>query len=90
MEASTEQQRGRVVKAGDSYQGKQGPNYTPGISAATVGSRALWLGSAILPPRGGSADAAGVLNRRVGGVDLLPAIVRDLGCALICWRMLRS
>ena len=57
MEASTEQQRGRVVKAGDSYQGKQGPNYTPGINAATVGSRALWLGSAILPPRGGRTKA---------------------------------
>ena len=57
MEASTETKRGRVVQAGDSYQGKQGPDYTPGISAATVGSRALWLGSAILPPRGGRTKA---------------------------------
>jgi uncharacterized RmlC-like cupin family protein len=36
---------GCVVRAGESYQGKQGPNYTSGISAGSVGSRALWLGS---------------------------------------------
>ncbi len=44
---------GCVVRAGESYQGKQGPNYTPGISAETVGAQALWLGSVTLPPRGG-------------------------------------
>jgi uncharacterized RmlC-like cupin family protein len=43
---------GRVVAAGESYQGKQGPNYTPGISAQTVGSESLWLGSVVLPPGG--------------------------------------
>jgi uncharacterized RmlC-like cupin family protein len=32
------------------YQGKQGPTYTAGISAETAGSRALWLGSVTLPP----------------------------------------
>ena len=44
---------GGVVHAGEIYQGKQGPNYIPGVSAQTVGSQALWLGSVTLPPRGG-------------------------------------
>ncbi len=42
----------RVVQAGKSYEGKQGPNYTPGISAESVGALALWLGSVTLPPGG--------------------------------------
>jgi uncharacterized RmlC-like cupin family protein len=41
---------GSVVRAGQSYQGKQGPDYTPGISAESVGARALWLGSVTIPP----------------------------------------
>ncbi len=41
---------GRVVRAGESYAGKQGPNYTPGVSAQSVGSQALWLGSVTIPP----------------------------------------
>ena len=45
--------QGGVVRAGEIYQGKQGPNYIPGVSAETVGSQALWLGSVTLPPRGG-------------------------------------
>jgi uncharacterized RmlC-like cupin family protein len=45
---------GGVVRAGDSYEGKQGPNYIPGVSAQTVGSQALWLGSVTLPPRASS------------------------------------
>ena len=48
---------GCVVRAGKSYQGKQGPNCTPGISADSVGSQALWLGSVTLPPRGGRTKA---------------------------------
>ena len=48
---------GRVVPAGTAYQGKQGPDYTPGISSATVGARALWLGSVTLPPGGGRTRA---------------------------------
>ena len=43
---------GSVVHAGQSYQGKQGPDYTPGISAESVGARALWLGSVTIPPGG--------------------------------------
>ena len=52
MQAQDQARFGRVVQAGEAYEGKQGPNYTPGISAATVGSRALWVGSVVLPPRG--------------------------------------
>jgi len=48
---------GRVVRGGESYEGKQGLNYTPGISAESAGSQALWLGSATLPPRGGRTKA---------------------------------
>ncbi len=43
---------GRVVRGGESYVGKQGPRYTPGVSAETVGSQGLWLGSVTLPPGG--------------------------------------
>ena len=46
-----------VVRAGESYQGKQGLTYTPGVSAQTVGSQALWFGSVTLPPRGGRTKA---------------------------------
>ncbi len=48
---------GGVVRAGERYQGKQGPDYIPGVSAETVGSQALWLGSVTLPPRGGRTKA---------------------------------
>src|SRR5262245_205324 len=48
----SESRVGRVVAAGQSYQGKQGPDYTPGISAQTVGAESLWLGSVVLPPGG--------------------------------------
>ena len=49
--------RGCVVRAGEVYEGKQGLNYTPGISAQSAGSQALWLGSGTLPPRGGRTKA---------------------------------
>ena len=48
---------GGVVRAGEIYQGKQGPDYAPGVSAETAGSRALWLGSVTLPPGGGRTKA---------------------------------
>jgi uncharacterized RmlC-like cupin family protein len=48
---------GGVVHAGESYEGKQGPDYIPGVSAQTVGSQALWLGSVTLPPAGGRTKA---------------------------------
>ncbi len=43
---------GCVVRAGERYRGKQGLDYSPGVSAETVGARALWLGSVTLPPGG--------------------------------------
>ena len=46
-----------VVHAGELYRGKQGLDYAPGVSAETVGSRALWLGSVTLPPAGGRTKA---------------------------------
>jgi uncharacterized RmlC-like cupin family protein len=48
---------GGVVRAGELYQSKQGLDYTPGVSAQTVGSQALWLGSVMLPPGGGRTKA---------------------------------
>ena len=48
---------GGVVRGGEIYQGKQGLDYTPGVSAETVGSRALWLGTVPLPPGGGRTKA---------------------------------
>jgi uncharacterized RmlC-like cupin family protein len=48
---------GGVVRGGESYEGKQGLDYTPGVSAETVGSQALWLGTVPLPPRGGRTKA---------------------------------
>ena len=56
-ESARLKQFGGVVRAGESYQGKQGPDYLPGVSAETVGSQALWLGSVTLPPRGGRTKA---------------------------------
>lgn len=45
------------MHAGARYQGKQGPDYTPGISAESVGAHALWLGSVTIPPAGGRTRA---------------------------------
>lgn len=52
MGASQGPTRGRVVRGGVPYAGRQGVAYTPGVSSASVGSRALWLGSVTLPPGG--------------------------------------
>lgn len=43
---------GQVIAAGDSYRGKQGLAYTPGVSAESAGSQHLWLGSVVIPPGG--------------------------------------
>src|SRR5829696_1975642 len=48
---------GSVVRAGESYHGKQGLDYTPGVSAQSVGSEAIWLGSVTLPAHGGRTKA---------------------------------
>jgi uncharacterized RmlC-like cupin family protein len=52
MESTTNAKIGRVVRAGEAYAGKQGPDYTPGVSAETVASERLWLGSVVIPPGG--------------------------------------
>jgi len=52
VEEVTTEQLGHVVRAGESYAGKQGLTYTPGVSAETVGANALWLGSVPIPPGG--------------------------------------
>jgi uncharacterized RmlC-like cupin family protein len=54
---TTRHNAGFVVRAGETYQGKQGPDYTPGISAESVGAKRLWLGSVTLPPGGGRTKA---------------------------------
>ena len=48
---------GSVVRPGETYTGKQGPDYTPGVSAESVGAKALWLGSVTLPANGGRTRA---------------------------------
>ena len=57
MSSSARANLGCVVRAGESYQGKQGPNYTPGISAQSAGSQAIWLGSGTLAAHGGRTKA---------------------------------
>ncbi len=52
METVGAERMGCVVRAGASYAGKQGLTYTPGVSAETVGSKALWVGSVPVPPGG--------------------------------------
>jgi uncharacterized RmlC-like cupin family protein len=42
--------QGCVVRSGVAYRAKQGSDYQPGISAETVGAKALWLGIVTLPP----------------------------------------
>lgn len=41
--------KGSVVKGGVGYRAEQGSDYEPGVSAETVGSKALWLGRITLP-----------------------------------------
>jgi len=42
--------KGCVVKGVGGYVVEQGSHYAPGISAETVGARALWFGVVTLPP----------------------------------------
>ena len=43
---------GRVVQGAGSYTSQQGSVYAPGISAETVGARAVFLGMVTIPPGG--------------------------------------
>ncbi|TIL83196.1 MAG: cupin domain-containing protein [Mesorhizobium sp.] len=39
-----------IVGGGEAYRAEQGSDYLPGISAETVGAKALWLGVVTMPP----------------------------------------
>ncbi|MBL8306306.1 MAG: cupin domain-containing protein [Rubrivivax sp.] len=52
MDEEFDLQRGRVVPGAGSYVSRQGSVYAPGISAETVGARAVFLGMVTLPPEG--------------------------------------
>ncbi len=49
---ATPPDRGRVVPASASHRTRQGAEYSPGVSAESVGAQALWLGTVSLPPGG--------------------------------------
>lgn len=42
----------RVIRSAATYEGKQGPTYTGGVSAESVGAHAIWLGKVTIPPGG--------------------------------------
>ena len=42
----------RIIHATESYEGKQGPTYTGGISAESAGATGLWLGAVTIMPGG--------------------------------------
>lgn len=42
----------RVIRSADRYVGKQGPEYTGGVSADNVGSQGIWMGLITIPPGG--------------------------------------
>lgn len=50
MTSKTELKVGCVVQGADSYVSKQGSIYAPGISAETVGSKAVFLGIVTIAP----------------------------------------
>ncbi len=52
MDEEADLQRGRVVAGAASYVSRQGSVYAPGISAETVGAKAVFLGKVTLPPEG--------------------------------------
>ena len=39
-----------VVRSSESYESQQGPTYAPGVSAETVGAKALFLGVVTMDP----------------------------------------
>lgn len=52
MDEAFDLRRGRVVAGAGSYVSRQGSVYAPGISAETVGAKAVFLGMVTLPPGG--------------------------------------
>jgi uncharacterized RmlC-like cupin family protein len=52
MSLPSEPRLGRVVQGAGSYTSPQGSVYAPGISAETVGAKAVFLGRVTIPPGG--------------------------------------
>lgn len=52
MNAGSDLKLGRVVQGAGSYTSQQGSVYAPGISAETVGAKAVFLGMVTIPPGG--------------------------------------
>lgn len=52
MNAVSDLKLGCVVQGAGSYTSQQGSVYAPGISAETVGSKAVFLGMVTIPPEG--------------------------------------
>lgn len=50
MDSTTTTPRCHVIRATREYQGTQGPTYAGGVSAESVGARAIWLGMITMPP----------------------------------------
>ncbi|HKX06719.1 MAG TPA: cupin domain-containing protein [Stellaceae bacterium] len=61
-----------VVKGSAQYRAEQGSQYSPGISAETVGARSLWLGIVTLPP--GQRTKAHVHDRHETAFYMLSGI----------------
>jgi uncharacterized RmlC-like cupin family protein len=52
MDVPKEGKSSRVVRGSESYVSKQGSVYAPGVSAETVGAKAVFLGMVTIPPEG--------------------------------------
>jgi uncharacterized RmlC-like cupin family protein len=50
IKASSEKPMCKVLRAGESFIGKQGLNYAPGVSAETAGSQGIHLQIVTMPP----------------------------------------
>jgi uncharacterized RmlC-like cupin family protein len=69
MSKPIDPRRGYVLQGGESYISSQGPEYTPGVSAETVGAKALFLGVVTLAP--GSRTSAHVHERHESAFYML-------------------
>lgn len=69
MKTEMDPPNGCVVRASEPYRSQQGTLYTPGISAETVGARAVFLGIVTLPP--GERTRAHVHERHESAFYLL-------------------
>jgi uncharacterized RmlC-like cupin family protein len=63
-----------VIRATEAYRGKQGPEYSPGVSAETSRSRSLWMGKVVIPP--GGRTKAHLHEAHESAVYVLSGIIR--------------